>query len=297
MASNNYSGNIYKNKNVINVITNHQYGLQPDLSYQSDVIKLKVRQLRRSLDEFEIDPDLSYCKILRNADNGCLIGVWQKNMDPASRHSYTYHMKFEYNEPLSNYKEDISCPIVSNLSCLGPYFKRMDVTDACERTVGEHSYLLYVGNTAVSGGRVVLNINNNESNSEDCFPEVVWHLPKCLWSCASSSQGLYAAGTENSFIIFNHTCDLVNELNLHTNVLALDFNKDGNLLYCGTKDRLFICDTRQNVGTNEGRHQCISVSQNGTKEIKVLSDENTVIVTETNGTLWKVRVIIKYIRF
>lgn len=278
--------------NISRLITNHERGLLKKTSFESQVTKIKVRQLKRSAEEFEIDPDISYCKFIRTSDTDCLIGVWQKNMDPASKHSSVYHLKFEYNQQHYNIDKYETCSIISDLSCSGPFFKRMDVTDSCERNMKDKSFLLYVGNTAVSGGRIVLNITDiNTESSSSGLSEIIWRSPKCIWSCASNAYSeRFAAGTENGCFVF----DLLNFMeveNLQANILAVEFNKAGNLLYCGReKGELILYDLRQDAWGNISWH-FDRTSFSGIKEMKLLSDETSMLICGTDGALWRVSIV------
>lgn len=289
-----YLHHSFKVPHIFKLISNHEQGLLKRTPFESQVTKIKVRQLKPSAEEFEIDSDISYCKFVRTNDSDCLIGVWQKNMDPASKHSSVYHLKFEYSRQHYNVDKYETCPIISDLSCSGPFFKRMDVTDSCERIIKDKSCLLYVGNTAVSGGRIVLNIAESDAERESSLAglsEIVWRSPNCIWSCASNAYTeRFAAGTENGCYIF----DLMNFMevdDLQANVLSVEFNKAGNLLYCGReKGEMVLYDLRQSAWDNirwNFNHTTVS----GVKEMKLLSDEMMLIICETDGTLWKVSFI------
>lgn len=285
-----YSHDLSKVSNILKVMFSHEQGLIKKTSFESHVTKLKVRHLKRSIEEFEIDPDISYCKFVRTSETGCLIGVWQKNMDPASKHSSVYHLKFEYNQQHFHSDKYESCPIISDLSCRGPFFKRMDVTDFCERNITDKNCLLFVGNTAVSGGRIVLNITDiNSESSSSGLSEIIWRSPKCIWSCASNaSSERFAAGTEKGCFVFD-TINFMEVENLQSNILAVEFNKDGNSLYCGRENgELVLYDLRQNVWCNMDWQLFNRAGLNGIKEIKLLSDEISMIVCGTNGALWRV---------
>lgn len=277
----------YQTKNILKLISDHEYGRFKGLSYESHVTKLKVSQLKRSAEEFEIDSDISFCKFLKPSDAGCMIGVWQRNMDPASKHSSVYQLKFVYNQKYCC-DEYESCPIISDLSCNGPFFKRMDVTDSCEKNMRDKSLLLYVGNTVVSGGRIVLNITDNSSDSSmRGLSEMIWRSPKNIWSCASNAfSEQFVAGTEKGCFIF----DMFNfaEMEIYRgNVLAVEFSKNGNLLYCGLdKNELILYDLRENAWQTLGS-QCNHLGLHGVNEIKLLSDEKTMIICTTDGKLWK----------
>lgn len=287
---NHVGGKVYKTRNILKLVTGQEYGLLKNSSFKSEVTKLKVQQLKRSIEEFEIDPDISYCKFLKTSDLSCLIGVWQRDMDPASKHSSIYHLKFEYNPQYVLCNDYDACPIISDLSCCGPFFKRMDVTDSCEENMRGQGFLLYVGNTAISGGRIILNVTNiNADISERSNSEIVWHSPKRIWSCASNLYSeRFAAGTEKGCFLF----DMLNFMeidNLPGDVLSVEFSTNGNLLYCGIdKDELIFCDLREDVWQADDNQLCNRVGLNSVKEIKLLSDEKCMIASGSNGKLWKV---------
>ncbi|XP_054716950.1 uncharacterized protein LOC129226372 [Uloborus diversus] len=269
--------------NVINLLTRRSIG--SNVRFMSDFISLKAKQL--SITNFFSTADsgihITDCEFIRGAQNGLsLIGLWKG--DPQD--SVIYRLSFTFNSRYSY--SDESSSIVKSLDKIGPFFALTRVKDMCDARFRQQNCVLYVGNrfndrSGIEGSTVLCNFSNN------IYTYGRQYISKRdILSCAGSQLGdLFATGTEQGCYIFDDD-RFTYKARLPGNVRSIEFNKTGEMLFCGVDTAgLTVFDLRE-PPWNRRTVRVNRFGPVGVSETKLLSDEKTMIISGSDGSLSKI---------
>ncbi|KAG8193987.1 hypothetical protein JTE90_013681 [Oedothorax gibbosus] len=259
-------------------------GVTNQRNFQSELLRLKLRQVRL-VSSCQVDfADYVSCYYVKGYKRK-LIGAW-------TYHEYSATMlkavTFDYTKPDPKSKEvkssisDVVCKDIISL----PSYR---VFDLCGLSYLDKDYALYVANS-YSRNKNVAHISPLSQIGEygDQQDDMVrrFEHQEILWSCSwNSYRQRFAIGADRCFYLhdyesFSKKVDLP-----RGQPYSLDFNGNGNMLYCGLHSGdLFCFDLR--AETNKPTLTvplCKNISY-----IKLLSDEQTVVVSGFNGVLLNV---------
>ncbi|GFY32649.1 DDB1-and CUL4-associated factor 4-like protein 1 [Trichonephila clavipes] len=286
---------------ILNKIALNQLGLLRNFLFQQNIIKLRINQLPTpgihtisyELPTLDIHTssrhDLIYWESYRSGPEGSVIGL-QQVRDPRSQigsFSSVHVFDFEYNIT-TTVSPNTPPPLINKLKVKSNLEGNMWVNDSSDMLHHWKKPLLIVGKYPDKRNSVVkLAFLNCEGSDNEKVIE--WVTASCLSCCSSNTySGRFAVGGNGCFYLgVNYR--LSSKYRLPDNVLALEFNDDGNLLFVGSDERgIEICDTRdvlRNCNSAVEKEPALRDSSLIVNKMKLLSDQVTLIATDIEGEM------------
>ncbi|PRD33960.1 UNVERIFIED_CONTAM: DDB1- and CUL4-associated factor 4-like protein 1 [Trichonephila clavipes] len=280
---------------ILSKIALRQQGSIRNPTYKHDITNIKLNQLPKLSEHMSFRDNLFYCQSFRTGPDGCVIGVWQFSRSSHSRtrhYSSIYVIDFVYNTASTVY-ENYPLPFVSQLQMKCSLRENMMVTDTFDVQYRGRTPLLFVGNYYRGGSAAMLTFFNCEG---DEYHDFEWRISSYILCCSSNSHsGRFAVGCEGGYHL-GVDYRLSKKYHLPDNVLALEFNDDGNLLFVGSdKQGIEICDVRdiprkcpsriRRSSSAFDKEPALRDSSLIFNKMKLLSDQVTLIATDIEGEM------------
>ncbi|KFM68111.1 DDB1- and CUL4-associated factor 4, partial [Stegodyphus mimosarum] len=267
-------------------------GMTSKCNLSSQVVSLKLRQLKL-VNSSRVDlSDYVSCYYVKGFKRD-LVGVW-------TYHEYSAALlksvSFQYSKLTS--KSDDLLPSISEAFCSDivnlPSYK---VFDLCGLSTGDQDYILYVANSYSRHKNIAhlapIDVNEWADQPDDVVRR--FEHQEILWSCAwNSFKRRFAIGADRCFYLHDYV-SFSDKIELPKGQPhSLDFNSNGNLLYCGLHMGELTCfDLR-----SDDRVPALTVSLcKNISYIKLLSDEQTIIASGFNNVLLNIDLRTKKIVF
>ncbi|GIY65677.1 uncharacterized protein CDAR_81851 [Caerostris darwini] len=289
-----HSGKISKNVNfsLPKCLTFRENGMASESDFEAQVLKMKLKQLRlvsNSRVGFSDYINSYYIKGFKKD----LIGAWTYHEYSATllkSISFQCAKLDSKNNTLQSSITDIYCADIANL----PNYK---VFDLCGLSCGDQDYVLYVANSYSRHKNIAhlapIGVNEWGDQQDDIVRRFEHH--EILWSCSwNSFQQRFAIGADRCFYLHDYQ-SFSKRIDLPKGQpYSLDFNSNGNMLYCGLHSGDLLCfDLREETKVPS---LTVPLSKN-ISYIKLLSDEQTVIASGFNSVLLNVDLRIKKATF
>ncbi|GFS54699.1 DDB1-and CUL4-associated factor 4-like protein 1 [Nephila pilipes] len=283
---------------ILNKIALREQGLIRNSLFKHDISNIKVNKLPKLAEHESFCDDLFYCQSFRTGPDGCVIGVWRfyRRSQARTRHySSIYVIEFVYNTTCTVYPNNPP-PYVNQLVTKCSLRENMMVTDTSDAYYRGSTPLLFVGNYYRGGSAAMLTFFNCEG---DDYHDLEWRISSYILCCSSNRHsGRFAVGCEGGYHLGNDF-RLSKKYHLPDNVLALEFNDDGNLLFVSSdRQGIEICDIRdvpskcpsrvRRSSTAFAKEQALSNSSLISNRMKLLSDQVTLIATDVEGDISKI---------
>ncbi|KAF8770934.1 uncharacterized protein LOC129989225 [Argiope bruennichi] len=258
-------------------------GMTSQTDFSNQVMKLKLKQLKLvscSRVDFSDYVNCYYVKGFRKD----LLGAWSYHEYSATllkSISFQYANSDSKNNKLQSSVTDIYCADIVTL----PSYK---VFDLCGLSCGEQDYVLYVANSYSRHKNIAHLARIGVNEWGDLQDDIVrrFEHKEILWSCSwNNFRQRFAIGADRGFYLHDYE-SFSKKIDLPKGQpYSLDFNKDGNMLYCGLHNGDLLCfDLRVEPKVPS---LTVPLSKN-ISNIKLLSDEQTVIASGFNSVLFNV---------
>ncbi|GFQ98150.1 DDB1-and CUL4-associated factor 4-like protein 1 [Trichonephila clavata] len=280
---------------ILNKIALREQGLIRNPIYKHDITNIKINQLPKLSEHMSFRDNLFYCQSFRTGPEGCVIGVWQfcRGSHSRTRHySSIYVIEFVYSTACTVYPNN-PLPFVSQLQMKCSLRENMMVTDTFDVQYRGKTPLLFVGNYYRGGSAAMLTFFNCEG---DEYHDLEWRISSYILCCSSNNHsGRFAVGCEGGYHL-GADYRLSKKYHLPDNVLALEFNDDGNLLFVSSDEQgIEICDIRdvprkcpsriRRSSTAFDKEPALRDSSLIVNKMKLLSDQVTLIATDIEGDM------------
>ncbi|KAF8771006.1 DDB1- and CUL4-associated factor 4 like protein [Argiope bruennichi] len=271
-----------RKSNILELISEQRTGNKPNYVFNSNMAALKNSRLKSTNCLNTVHPELhvSDCEYIRSGQDGrSILGVWKGDQYDTILYKLILNLS-----PRESSVEDDTPSFIKSIKHMGPFFSRTDIKDICDTNYRNMNHVLYVGSYSnedfITHSSVVL---CSFINSSAIAGRQFVSLKELLSCCGSFNGDVYATGSEEGVIIYqdqeaifhNHSMGRIN---------SLEFNSSGNILYCGVNNvGIIIIDRRVPQMEN-----CIVQDRkysSGILEIKLFSNENSMIVSDTDGNL------------
>ncbi|KAF8772016.1 uncharacterized protein LOC129989308 [Argiope bruennichi] len=287
---------------ILDLIFHRERGSISSPLYKTSITDIKVNQLPRFSEQPNIYSDYDngfYWCFIRSALKGDLVGVgWSSNRNTRVRQSSVCVFQFDTCRPLDE-GDDVSAssPYINEISKKYSVLKDMIITDTADLHFRNQTPLLIVGN-----------FNNKRRSAailtsfhcDYVHPAYEWRIDDPIFCCASQMKSEnYVLGCLNGFYICKDL-RLSKKYHLEDDVIAADFNNDGNLLFISRNQTgIQLCDLRENTDRPRRskklciREPALDDSSFVANRMKLLSDQITLIVSDKIGHLSKIDLRMK----
>ncbi|GFY41187.1 DDB1-and CUL4-associated factor 4-like protein 1 [Trichonephila inaurata madagascariensis] len=287
---------------ILNNIALRELGMIRNSTFHEKITKIRIDQLPE-LGIHTTSKDVwVYRQSYRTGPEGCIIGLRQYRKP----HCETMHstgilaVNLEYNmESTVRPKSNTPLPLISTFKIEAILPKNISVTDSCDLLYDGRTPILYVGNYNNGESAVGLTFFNCEGSDND----LEWKVGSHTFCCSSNiHSGRFAIGCKGSIYLGVVDFTRRKKYNIPGNVLALDFNNDGNLIFTGSDEQgievIDIRDFTKEIPLHIRKSSSGKSSSARKKDplfreslivnkMKLLSDQVTLITTDIEGVMRK----------
>ncbi|GBO10073.1 hypothetical protein AVEN_31987-1 [Araneus ventricosus] len=289
---------------ILNLISQREQGVLLNQLYKNNVTNVKVNQLPKFSERPTIYTDADdgfYWRFLRNGSRGDLIGVgWDCNGAIRRRHSSVCVFQFLTHSTLSEKTrhnlvgKDASIdtlPFINEISKNYNILPDLLITDTADLSFRNQKPLLIVGTFKSGGNAAIL----TSYHCEYVHQEYEWRVDDHIFCCASeiNSENFVLGCTLGFYTSKN--LKLSKKYCLEENVIAVEFNDDGNLLFIsGHKNGIQLFDMRENLERFRSnsppyiKEPALNDSSLIANRMKLLTDQVTLIVSGKTGYISKI---------
>ncbi|GFR22088.1 uncharacterized protein TNCT_92211 [Trichonephila clavata] len=268
--------------NMIKFLSSHEIGNKSNAIFSSCMLAWNSRRINTSRIFVTARPDIqiSECEFIRNGiDSSSIVGMWSG----AQYDAILYKLQLNLNpRSASTENEEVSC-FVKDYELVGPFYSRYDIQDIRETFFRDNHYVLYIG-------------NNNKPDDERRNCVMLYHAngnttgmqyltTRELFCCNGSRNGLtFATGADEGVFVY-HSGELTLYNQDLNRVNSVEFNRAGNVLYCGIeKPALALYDLRE-YPSNHHNLKISGLSPMGIIDSHLLANENNMLVSGFDGSL------------
>ncbi|KFM77136.1 hypothetical protein X975_03883, partial [Stegodyphus mimosarum] len=274
-------GNTY-GKNVTDLLFQREYGTE-SLPLKYEIAKLRTQQLTYISYVPSQDVVGKECGFLEVSNTGYPIGVFYEDVAfrySVRRYSAIHQFTIQYSSPCGGGRNK-PYPLVRKIKWRESPLEHMEVTDVKVVDLKNQTICLFCGNSVKYSGIVATVILDKSTDKESSYE---WRCKKNVWCCCYNSfLNRFAVGCDGGYHCFGIS-HFGNLRKMTCNVTSMGFNNNGNILYCGTdKCGVAAHDLRENLHQNS-----TVVSSENAKEMQLLSDDVSLVVSGTNGKLLKI---------
>ncbi|CAL1294765.1 unnamed protein product [Larinioides sclopetarius] len=293
--TNNYNIHIGR-AGILNLISQREQGVLLNPLYKNRVTNVKVNQLPRFSERPTIYTDTDdgfYWRFLRNGSRGDLVGVGWDCLEAISRrHSTVCVFQFLTHSTLSEKNISIdTLPFINEISKNYNILPDLLITDTADLSYKNQKPLLIVGTLKTGGNAAIL--TSYHCAVQDGDHE--WKVDEHIFCCASegNSENFVLGCTLGLYVCKNLI--LSKKYRLEDNVIAAEFNDDGNLLFIsGHQSGIQLCDMREKLeklcrkSSPYIKEPALDDSSLVASRMKLLSDQVTLIVSDKTGYISKI---------
>ncbi|XP_015918068.1 uncharacterized protein [Parasteatoda tepidariorum] len=258
-------------------------GMTSQSNFNSQILKLKMRQLKWvSMSQIDFS-DYVNCYYVTGFKRN-IIGAWTYHEYSATLlESVSFQYK-KLDSKSNNVETSISQVSYTHIATLPSY----KVFDMCGLTSGNQDYVLYVANSYSRHKNMAYlaraGVNNGGEAPRDDIVRRFEHQD-ILWSCSwNDNKKRFAIGADRCFYLHDYQ-SFSKKIELSKGQpYSLDFNSDGNILYCGLHQGDLVCyDLRTEAVPAMTIPLCTNISY-----IKLMSHERNVVASGFNSVLLNV---------
>ncbi|GFY42961.1 uncharacterized protein TNIN_292531 [Trichonephila inaurata madagascariensis] len=280
--------------NMIKFLSGHEIGNKSSEIFSSGMLTWNSRRMNTKRFKITAQPEIqiSECEFIRNGLNShSIVGMWSG----AQYDAILYKIELNLQSRCTCTENEVQC-IVKDFELVGPFYSRYDIRDIRETFFRDNNYVLYIG-------------SNNKPDSERRHSVMLYHsngnttgmqylTARELYCCNGNQNGhTFAAGAEEGVFVY-HSGDLklYNDLN---RVNSVEFNRAGNVLYCGIeKPALAMYDLRE-YPTICHYLNISGLCTMGMVDSHLLANENNMLISGFDGSLSQIdlrksETVVKY---
>lgn len=225
------------------------------------------------------------CEFIKaGLDGESVVGLWEGNQYDG----IVYKLQIKLNSSCSSRYADAPVKTIASLKRIGPYFVQTRIADMTDTYFGNQNCVLYVGKKRV----VTPGLSSSVACTFACTSPTngkQYMLASRQVTCCSGCRydNMFGVGTTEGIIIYKDEFVAYSD-EYNEKINSMELSRYGNVVYCGCDSAHLIVYDLRNESPVCYKPPMDGLNDLGISNIKLLSNENELIVSTFGGGLGKV---------